>query len=224
MSNGKKNVLAIESGAGFIGSRLANKLIKKARQKGISDEKIYDLVREGEATDEMIDRIINVLFRNSSEYLNLISNGETLIIDACDGTEILVDAKDVFNYIDSDFRNWKADEPGQATGEMPIDVYEMAKDGTYSQLFNSLNPDVEKLFFTQAQIKGFVKKHRKWLRKDGYGTFFPFKSNSKRFVANVLFNSVGGLIVDVYEFERGYVWYAEFRRRLVVPQLAVVTQ
>lgn len=220
MSKSKKNVSAIESGAGFIGS-LASKIVKRARQKGIPDEKIYDLVREGEATDNMIDRIINVLFVNSSEYLKLISVGETLTIDACDGTEILADAKDVFNHIDSDFRNWNADETGQTTEEIPVDVYEMAKDGTYAKLFGSLNPDVEKLFFTQAQIKSFVKKHRKWLLKDGYGTFFPFKSKGKRFVACMYFFSADELRVRVYKFERAGVWHAEGRHRIVVPQLAV---
>jgi hypothetical protein len=156
-----------------------------------------------------------------NSLLKLISGGETLTVDAYDGTEILADAKDVFNYIDSDFRNWKADEAGKATDETPVNVYEMVKDGTYAELFSSLNSDVEKLFFTQAQIKGFVKKHRKWLRKDGYGTFFPFKSNGKRFVAFVYVFSDDRLSVLVRMFEGDGVWRAEGRPRIVVPQLAV---
>jgi|WetSurMetagenome_2_1015567.scaffolds.fasta_scaffold46344_3 hypothetical protein len=56
----KKNVSSIESGAGFIGS-LASKLVKRLRQINISDDDIYELVKEGEASDSMIDKIADVL-------------------------------------------------------------------------------------------------------------------------------------------------------------------
>ena len=221
MSKSKKNVSAIESGAGFIGS-LASKLVKRARQKGIPDEKIYDLVREGEATDEMIDRIINVLFANSSEYLKLISSGETLELDAVDGSEVIPGSEDIFKAdIDSDFVSWGANQKGCATGKTPVDVHEMTKDGTFAQLFGSLNADVRKLCFTQHQIKNFIRKYRNWLREDGYATFFLFESNGNFFVASVSVRSDGKLRVDVHEFEDGHVWHAERRHRIVVPQLAV---
>ena len=95
----------------------------------------------------------------------------------------------------------------------------MVKDGTFKQLFGSLEGDVAKLCFTQTQIKNFVKKHRNWLRTDGYGTFFLFQSKEKFFVADVHVLS-DGLHVYVYEFEDSFVWGAEDRHRLVVPQLA----
>ena len=224
MSKSKKDISGIESGAGFIGS-LASKLIKKARQKGISDERIYELAREGEATDDMIDRIVNALFGNTSEYLKLISGGESLLLDECDGSEIISSSKDMFEAgIDSDFVSWGANQKGRATGKTPVDVHEMTKNATFSQLFGSLAFDVRKCCFTQHQIKNFIRKYRNWLREDGYATFFLFESNGNFFVAFVSVNSRGKLFVCVYGLGIGRVWCAEYRRRFVVPQLAVVTQ
>jgi hypothetical protein len=151
-------------------------------------------------------------------YLKLISSGQALVIDACDGANVLADAKDVFAHIDPDFKNWKADQRGFASGETFVEVYEMKKDGTFSQMFGSLSPDLQKLCLTQDQIIGFVKKHREWLRTDGYGTFFLFMSNEQYFVAGVLFS--GALLsVDVYRFEGSDGWYAGSHHRVVVPQL-----
>lgn len=153
-------------------------------------------------------------------FLRLISGGEALMLDALDGKEILAEANDVFAYIDSDFKNWRTDECGEATKETAVDVHEMVKDATFAQMFCSLSDDASKLCLTQAQIKNFVVKHRDWLRKDGYATFFLFKSKGKVFVAYVYFHSDGTLVVSVYKFEDDDRWYAEICHRLVVPQLA----
>ena len=155
-----------------------------------------------------------------NEFLKLISGNELLMLDATDGTEILADASDVFVYIDSDFRNWNADEKGPATDAAPVRVYEMIRDGTHAQMFGSLSSDVRKQCLTQAQIKGFIKKYRKWLRKDGYVTLFLFESRGHFFVASVDVRSRGRLYVYVGRFENDYVWLAGYRHRLVVPQLA----
>ena len=157
---------------------------------------------------------------SSDEFLRVISGGESLVIDSADGSELLAEADDVFTYIDSDFRNWDADEPGPATEQTAVCVYEMAKDATFAQMFGSLAPDVAKLCLAQAQIKGFVSKHRQWLRSDGYATFFLFKSHSHFFVARVRVRSDGRLRVYVYRFEYSCVWRAGHCRRVVVPQLA----
>lgn len=155
-----------------------------------------------------------------SKYLKRISGGRNLVLDAVDGTRVIADATDMFPAgIDSDFRNWKADEPGQPTGKTFVDVYEMKQDATFEKMFKSLDADFGRLCFTQHQILNFVEKHKSWLREDGYGTFFPFKSHGERFVARVRVLS-GGLYVDVFQFEGGGVWSADDRRRVVVPQLA----
>ena len=175
-------------------------------------------VKEGHITRGYFQDFLNHGLTKDSSLLRRISD-EPLIIDAVDGQEILANATDMFAWIDSDFKNWGADEPGRPSGETKAVVYEMAKDGTFKQLFSSLESDVAKLCFTQAQIKGFVKKHRSWLRTDGYGTFFLFRSKGEFFVAIVYVYS-GGLYVYVPRLGYSYVWYAEYRYRLVVPRLA----
>lgn len=159
--------------------------------------------------------------QKENQFLKLISGDKSLVLDAIKGTEILAEAKEMFKYIDSDFRNWKADEKGPATKETAVHVYEMAQDATFSQMFGSLSSDLRKPCLTQAQIKNFVRKYREWLRTGGWATFFLFESNKELFVAHVDVLSDGLLWVDVRRFEYSYVWSAEGRYRLVVPQLAV---
>jgi len=154
--------------------------------------------------------------KTQNEYLSLISGSKELILDAVDGSETLAEAKDTFVWIDSDLKNWNTDHKGPATEKTPVLVYEMAKDAIFAQMFGSFSSDLRKLCLTQHQIKNFVRKHRNWLRSDGYATFFLFESNGEFFVAYVLVDSVG-LNVDVFRFERSYVWRAGGRPRLVVP-------
>ena len=185
-------------------------------------ESIYRLATpEGKETMEKIARFIAEKEEKAKEiFLKLISGGESLTLDAVNGTETLVDAKDVFAHIDPDFKNWGADEKGPETGETAVDVYEMVKDATFSQMFRKLNVDARKLCLTQHQIKNFVKKHRNCLRTDGYATFFLFESKGNLFVADVDFDSGDKLHVDVGRFEILDVWGAENRHRVVVLQPA----
>ena len=161
-------------------------------------------------------------------FLRLIS-GETLTIDATDGQDVLVDARDVFDMIDGDFKGWGADEPGQPTGETIVDVYEMIKNGALMQMFNSLSSDVRKLCLTQAQIKGFVKKHRQRPQLAGCAALFLFQSKKTifkndplgdLFIASASFNSSGGLDVRVHRLENADVCHAGYRLRIVAPRLA----
>ncbi len=161
----------------------------------------------------------NVFAIIADSVLKLLSFGSPVIIDAVDGSETLSKAKEMFAWIDSDFIGYGADEVGPATKETPVAVYEMAKDTTFAEIFGSLGQNLDRLCLTQAQIKNFVKKHRNWLRTDGYGTFFLFKSKNNFFVARVGLDSDGGLGVGVGRFEVDSVWYAGYRHRVVVPQL-----
>ena len=155
-----------------------------------------------------------------SEFLKLLSGDHNLTLDALDGKEVLANANDVFTYIDSDFKNWGADELGEATEETDIDVYELAKDSMFADFFGSVCSDVSKICFTHAQVKNFCVKHRDWLRKDGYATFFLFKWRGELFVALVFVYSGGRLSAHVRRFRGDNVWIAESRRRMVIPQLA----
>lgn len=144
---------------------------------------------------------------------------QPLLIAATDGKATIPNARTVFtSHIDPDFKNWGADEASSPTPELQTMLYEMARDATFKQMFGSLNREKEHLCMTQSQIIEFVQTHRNQLRTDGYATFFLFKSKGKFFVAGVHLGSNNHLGVDVRQFEDDFVWRAEYRRRLVVPQ------
>lgn len=147
-------------------------------------------------------------------------SAQPLMVAATDGTATIPKAGDVFTgYIDSDFTGWSADEASDPTLAMPTALYEMAQDATFAQMFGSLSAQTESLCMTQSQIIEWVKSHRVHLRTDGYATFFIFKSKGSFFVAYVYFDVHARLRVYVSRFVRGDVWYAEYRLRVVVPQL-----
>lgn len=134
----------------------------------------------------------------------------TIKIPALKGKKVIVDSK-LFTYIDSDFKSYGANKPGKATKAMKLDVFEMDKDATFAQM---MSPDN---LLTQEQILYFVKNHKDLLRKDGYATFFPFKSGEEVFVAfvRVLVYNGGSLGVSMHRFSDGYAWRAEYRHRFV---------
>ena len=185
---------------------------------------IYDLIEKllGDAGQEWLAELKKFLRKEicwagiKKVYTKIIS--EPLVLDAVDGSEVLVDPT-VFSYIDPDFKNWGADDPGQPTAETLVVVREMCNDATSAQMSGELNPDVSKLCLTQHQVKNFIIKHRQHLRTDGHATFFLFESRGNFFVAYVDVDSSGRLGVGVRPFESASVWEAECRHCLVVPQL-----
>ncbi len=153
-----------------------------------------------------------------SSILRRIS--DPLIIPATDGTEIILNATDVFaGFIDRDFRIWGLNETSGPTPERPVVVHEMVEDATFEQLFGSFSVDMAKLCLTQSQIIRFVKTHPEHLRTNRHATLFLFKSEGKFFVAHVNFGDNDLLEVFGVQFEDDSVWHAEFRHRIVVPQL-----
>jgi hypothetical protein len=221
----KKQIEAIASGMGVFVSIISS-LVELVKKFGGTMENIYRLATpEGSATLEKIAQIIvgeGEVEKVQNDFLNLISAGENLILDECDGSAIIAGSEDMFEAgIDSDFVSWGANEKGMSTSETLVEVYEMAKNATFAQMFGSLSADANRLCLNQHQIKNFIRKYRSWLRTDGYATLFLFKSNNQFFVALVYLNSGGRLYVRVDRLEDDGVWCAENRNRLVVPQLAV---
>ena len=152
--------------------------------------------------------------------LRLVSEGQEIIVSACDGQETIAEAGDIFTAgIDSDFARWGTNIPGQATGPTPASVYEQIENANFRKMFTSLGVDLDRLCWSQAQIKCFVRSHKKWLRSDGWVTFFLFKVGDEFFVAFVHVDAVDGPRVRVDRFSCGRVWRAERRFRVVVPQL-----
>jgi len=154
-----------------------------------------------------------------SPYLHLLTP-EPLTLTLTDGIAIIAKAGKVFTgYIDSDFVNHGTNVPSEPTDEMKVEVCELIKDGQVAEIFGSLSTDLDSLCLTQPQIIQFVQSHRNWLRTDGYGTFFLFKATAEFFVAVVDVRSDGRLNAYVFHFDYDRVWRAEYRYRIVVPQL-----
>lgn len=175
------------------------------------------------SNDNLSKQIAEVILKRGrfpfNSILRLISKGESIAIPACDGSETLAKANDVFKSgIDLDFKNWGLNEPGKPTAEIAVQVHEMVENATFAQMFGFLGADLDKLCMTQHQIKTFCEKHLKWLRSDGNATFFLFKEGDRFFVAYVSVRP-GGLYVYASRFGSDRVWRAGRRHRVVVPQL-----
>ena len=156
-------------------------------------------------------------------YCRSLSRGKKVVIGATNGKATIAEAKNAFpGWIDGDFVNYGTNVPGQPTKKTRVEVLEMIKDGTLAQIYDGFGQGLESLCLTQSQIIRFVKDHAKWLRTDGYGTFFLFKKkvNNKEefFVADVRRDAGGlGVFVDCLSYD--VVWHAEDQHRFVVPQL-----
>jgi hypothetical protein len=172
--------------------------------------KQFKLFLRGEMT-ELAEQVIG--------YLKLISGSEIITIGETDGKSTIAHAEDTFRgYIDSDFVNYGTDVQGQSTKETKVQVFEMIKNGTFAQVFGGFGENIDRLCLSQSQIICFVKDHSRWLRTDGYATFFLFKENGEYFVAGVHWDE-GRLRVGAGRLSDDAVWSAEGRRRIVVPQL-----
>ena len=155
-------------------------------------------------------------FPQETSHLRLI--GETTISSTKAGKGMDQDNKHPFNRVDEDFDNWDAQTVSKDTEEAKAYVYEQIKNGTYANIFGSLNKDLDVLEFkTHEQIKDFVKNSSELLHPKGYATHFLYKNKSgKRFVARVGRDSDGDLDVDVYELSDGRVWGADGAFRFVI--------
>ncbi len=207
----------------------AETAIAELKKKGtLNAENMQRILGRGDhvsaRTQEFITNLLAEMAENATDRLKLISGAETLTLDPTDGTEVIAEAGSLFNgYLDSDFVNWKTNVKGNLTEAQNVQVHEITKDSTFEQIYGGLGTDLNALCLSQAQIIGFVKKHRRWLREDGYATFFLFKVGNEVFVAGVYVGSDGSLSASVDRFSRDDVWDAEARRRFVVPQQALLS-
>jgi hypothetical protein len=152
--------------------------------------------------------------------LKLLSADKKVVIKTTTGKRTIAGAKKTFpGGINENFKNYGCDIAGEVKPETATEVYEMTEDARFANIFGSFGLNLDQLCFTQDQIIEFVETQSDWLRKEGYATFFLFKVGNEFFVAGVRFIDDGQLEVYVNRFSRGYVWLAENRRRVVVPQL-----
>ena len=220
-TNNQKNDLI--DGGKFFSQFVAN-LFKYGEAYNVSNETLYGELKLESFAEKIIKSIVSSVKNpvkklfSGNDYLKLISGEGEIIIDSCDGTEPLSEATDTFVSIDHDFENL---EKGGPTEAIKVGVYGLIKDSQFTGFFNSVGVGLDKLCFTQHQIKKFVQKHRNWLRTNGYATFFLFKSKGKFFVAYVFIRDDGTLRVGVFRLVCDALWVAEYRPRVVIPQLDI---
>ncbi|HBA36465.1 TPA: hypothetical protein DCZ15_01160 [Candidatus Falkowbacteria bacterium] len=153
--------------------------------------------------------------------LKIISEGEKIVIPALDGQDLIVNARETFRaYIDKNFEFPELDQSGPATREIIVDIAEMTGDGTFAQIFRSINRDLDKSDLTQAQIIYFCETYYDRLRQDGQATFFLTRSDNQWFVTPVHVYP-NGLIIYADRFAYDLLWYGEFGHYVVFPRLAV---
>jgi|SRR3989344_5093957 len=101
-----------------------------------------------------------------------------------------------------------------ATPEVEMIVYEMTKNLTISQFFESCGRRLPgPKFFTRSQVTVICRDHRDLLREGGNATFFPLEDG----VARLRVHGDGRTDVHVREFSYKYVWNAACQHRVVLP-------
>ena len=164
------------------------------------------------------------------KFVELISeNKEQLIghkkpiLEATDGKRIIADASDVFGKISPSFRLLATHVGlGESTTEVPFEVYGIVKEATFTEMFCSVNLDLRKLCFTQAQIIDFVVHHTMWMN---YDVFMLFESNWEIFVAHLVrfpgadfADRNHAVLHNVGKWE-SWGYFSDENRRLVVPRI-----
>lgn len=172
---------------------------------------------------EKIKQVAKIIVGNiktifpGNEYLELIS-GEELIIDACDGPELLSDANDSFANIES--LHYDPKEKNRATKATKVGVYILMEDSRFIDFFSSVGVDLNKLCLTKLQINKFVKKYRNWLRGEGHGTLFLSReSKNKFYVVLVRINEDEKLEKKYFPLDFESIWYGQIRRHVIIPEL-----
>jgi hypothetical protein len=149
------------------------------------------------------------------DRLRLISGDQSLVLDSTDGRETLAHAMDLFRYIDSNFEHCNL--VASPTTQVLVQVYEMLRDSTLQEMFDSFGLALDGLTFTQAQIKQFAQRHMDWLKKGGNGTFFLFRAGQEFMVAAIYLFRDGRLGVRVRRLTLERVFRAQKGHRLVMP-------
>lgn len=168
---------------------------------------------------EMKDVLAKALVR--PPYLRLISGWTKLTLPARSGKRTIAKAKRMFlpGHIHSDFVDYGLDVRGVATLETDVQVYELVRDGEFTDICNGVGVDLDKLVLTQDQILTFLETCHDWLRTYGPETFFITKNGKMFFVVGVVDDVPGISIYPVNLFYRG-IWHGSRSHRFVFPQLS----
>lgn len=168
---------------------------------------VVDGVRDPEKVAEALQAIVDGV-AGVKVYLRELVNA---VVGPTDGTKTFANSGFVIGYIHPDYKP----TAGQPTPETRVTVCEMIEDGNFVEVLGSLG-EARKRWQNEDQIVEFCQKHPGKLRKDGYATFFELEGG---FVADVGVDDDGRLYAHLYHVSHDYVWSAEYRHRIVVPQL-----
>ena len=104
---------------------------------------------------------IKRLFGIKKPILSLASAGKTIVIPYCDGSELLRDAEDTFDYCNR-ARCLAADNPFTASQEAEVGVYTLSQPCEAMKIFDFIAENKETLCFTEHQIIAFCKTQPEW--------------------------------------------------------------
>ncbi len=161
------------------------------------------------------------VLKEEPQMLFLVSGGESLIVDACDGTEKLIDATDVFNFgISKLYNDLTYKGPDPATAATEAEVYELVRNANFKEIFETFGVPLESLCWTQAQIKSFCRQFPESLRKGSQANFFLMKNADEIFVSYPRIGSHGTALRIRNIKENNTIWDADdFGPYIVVPKL-----
>jgi hypothetical protein len=112
-----------------------------------------------------------------------------LRINATHGKKRIFNSKKVFRSIDSDFEMFRM--PSMATKEIFVKIYDVIKDATFLEIFESLECNLDQLCMTEHQILNFVHNHKQCLaNKIMSATFFLMKYNEEYYVVSVYYDRI----------------------------------
>ncbi len=154
--------------------------------------------------------------KNEIKFLECLTVARTLIVEASNGRDAIIDATDVFeSYINPDFAAPGWLHPEEATPETEVRVYRLINNGKLPEIFYNINQKAEELVMSQSQIIKFCKKYRGWLCHD-YPTFFLTKNYGKYIVVSVGVRA-NGLHISTRDFRDKQEYRAIRRYRFVAP-------
>ena len=165
----------------------------------------------------------NQFVQADSTYVKRIFVGQEITIGPTSGKENIVHANDVFHWIHPDFEKYGCDVPEEPTKKIPVACFDIVRGGTSTQIFKSFGKKLDRLCFTQNQIKIFVKEHPDLIRIGSPGThatLFLFKKQHQFFLAQVGFRDEG-FSIRPFSLSDDFVWDATFHSQygIVIPKL-----
>lgn len=167
---------------------------------------------------KILDTHFNYVIKN--EILHLVTTKKPLMIDAVDGTQLIMNDQDVFKLgIDTLFKRCADNNKHSCpTLETVVQNYRLTSGANFLQIFKSLSSNLDKLCLSQHQIINFCSNYSNKLCQSKYATFFLFKGNYELLVAR-LGTFAGELGIRLYKLNDYSIWFAKDYRQIIVPQL-----